>query len=60
MEVSLLPMGIPDADFIMPFGKYKGISLSKISETDKGYLAWMARDLTGSIQKRALRIFENK
>jgi uncharacterized protein (DUF3820 family) len=34
------------AAFVMPFGKYKGLSLDKIAETDEGlrYLDWMRGD----------------
>jgi hypothetical protein len=27
--------------FVMPFGKYKGQSLDKISDTDPGYICWL-------------------
>jgi hypothetical protein len=30
------------ADFIMPFGKYKGRSLDSISDDDPGYVIWLA------------------
>lgn len=30
------------ADFVMPFGKYKGMTLDKISDDDPGYVEWLS------------------
>ncbi len=34
---------IAPGDFILPFGKHKGLSIDKVAETDEGlrYLDWM-------------------
>lgn len=30
------------ADFVMPFGKYRGQTLDQISDNDPGYVVWLA------------------
>jgi hypothetical protein len=31
-------------DFIIGFGKHRGLSLEKISESDPGYIIWLAEE----------------
>ena len=53
----------PDAgDFVMPFGKFKGMSLYDISETDEGlqYLAWAAGEFDDGPAGQAIREFTER
>lgn len=39
------------ADFVMPFGKYKGRTLDDISDHDPGYVVWLADEGVLKIEK---------
>lgn len=41
-------------DFVMPFGKYKGLALNEISGTDPGYIVWLADEGIFRIEKAFL------
>jgi hypothetical protein len=42
------------ADFIMPFGKYRGRTLDDISEDDLGYVVWLADENVLTIETQFL------
>ena len=41
-------------DFVMPFGKYKGKTLSEISEADPSYIVWLSDNNVLSIESEFL------
>lgn len=41
-------------DFVMPFGKYKGKTLSEISEVDPSYIVWLSDNSVLSIESEFL------
>ena len=42
------------ADFVMPFGKYKGRTLDDISDNDPEYVVWLADENVLKIERRFL------
>jgi uncharacterized protein (DUF3820 family) len=42
------------ADFVMPFGKYKGQTLDQISNNDPGYVVWLADENVLKIEREFL------
>jgi len=47
---ALLP---PAADYVMPFGKYRGTTLGRIAAINPGYLEWLAEKFEGKAVGRA-------
>lgn len=45
----------PAAMFVMPFGKYKGLSLQQVVDKDRGYAQWMANVQGGKVLGKRLR-----
>lgn len=41
-------------DYTMPYGKFKGVKVGSILETDKGYLDWLSENSRDSIFKHVL------
>lgn len=39
---------MPEEMFVMPFGKYKGLSLAQLVEQDAAYARWLLREKKGS------------
>ena len=39
------------ADFVMPFGKYRGQTLDQISDNDPGYVVWLADENVLKIER---------
>jgi F420-dependent methylenetetrahydromethanopterin dehydrogenase len=42
------------ADFVMPFGKYRGQTLDQISDNDTGYILWLADENVLRIEREFL------
>lgn len=42
---------VPSDEFVMPFGKYKGVKLTEVAKIDSDYLHW----LYGATQKNNLK-----
>ena len=45
---------ICSADWVMPFGKYRGKTLEQISDTDPGYIMWLADENVLQIEREFL------
>lgn len=48
------------ADYRMPFGKHKGMTLLEISRESPDYLAWAEKTFTGIIKKRLSIFLDSK
>ena len=45
---------ICSADFLMPFGKYRGQTLDQIADNDPGYVVWLADENVLKIEREFL------
>jgi uncharacterized protein (DUF3820 family) len=45
------------AQFVMPFGKYRGSTLAEIDRADHPYLVWAAHEISSPSVKRAIICF---
>ncbi len=41
-----------DQDYVLPYGKYEGLSLKKLVEHDPGYLRWASHNLEGEVSAK--------
>jgi hypothetical protein len=50
---------VDDMDFIMPFGKYKGMTIDDILADDAGYLLWLHNNTDFELSAELLFAAEN-
>ena len=51
---------VDDADFVMPFGKFKGQKIVDIVKNEKTYALWACGNLKGSLKARFVRLYDGK
>ena len=52
------PLSTCSADFVMPFGKYRGKSLDQIADSDGQYVLWLASEGVLKIERCFLEAVE--
>ncbi len=44
-------------EYVMPYGKHKGVQIQDLFVSDKGYLEWLARDGKDPVFKYAINLY---
>jgi uncharacterized protein (DUF3820 family) len=58
METPEKPRVVRDGEYMMPFGKHKGLTLKEISEQNPGYIKWLRSGAIPIKDKRLLQALQ--
>lgn len=51
---------VNSSDFVLPIGRYKGLSISQVAKEDQSYLLWAAREMKSNVGRKIKSFLEEQ